>query len=101
MYSLLPDVPINFPSGEEMSLSEDLLDFFECTLGGFWETEEDVDTGSEVECAEDEVGLVGDAGETGRNGPCESEVEEPVGGGGDGDSFGTNSHGEDFGWVGP
>jgi hypothetical protein len=78
--SLLSNVPVNGPGGEDMPLLEDFFDFFKGSSNGFGEHEEDVDEGGKVEGTEDEVSLPGNGVETRRDSVCEREVEEPVGG---------------------
>lgn len=78
LQGLLPDVAIDAPSGEHMTLREDILDLLERAPCGFGEAEQDVDERGEVEGAEDEVRLVGDGGEAWWDGPGEGEVEEPA-----------------------
>ena len=98
---LVADVPVDLPGREDVALGEDVLDLLECTPSGLGEAEQDVDERSEVEGTENEVGLVGNGGQAGRDGPSKGEVEEPVGSGGDGDGLSTDAHGEDLSRVRP
>jgi hypothetical protein len=55
--SFLPNISLDSPSREDMTLLEDLLDFLECSPGRFGKTKEDVDACGKVECGEYEICL--------------------------------------------
>lgn len=84
-----------------MSLREHILDLLQGPARRLGEAEEHMQERGEVERPEDEVSFVGNGGETGGHAERERHVEGPVRGGGDGDGFRTDAHGEDFGGVGP
>ena len=98
---LLADIALDLPGREDMALCEDLLDLLERASSSLREHEEEVDSSSKVESAEDEVRLVSDRRKTGRNSPREREVEHPVRGGRDRHGLGANLHREDLGGVCP
>ncbi len=58
--SPLTNMSVDLPGSVDVSLREDVLDFFKCASGRFGEAEEDVDEGRKVERAKNEIGLVGD-----------------------------------------
>ena len=78
---LLADIALDLPGGENVSLSEDLLNLLERPAGRLGEHEEDVDERSKVERAEDEVRLPCDCREPWGYSPGESKVEQPIGSG--------------------
>ena len=98
---LLPDIALDLPGGENVSLSEDLLNLLERPAGRLGEHEEDVDERSIVERAEDEVRLPRDGRQPGRHRPRKREVEHPVGGCRHRHGLGADAHREDFCRVRP
>lgn len=61
-----------------MTLGKDILNLLKRPSCSLREAEEDVDKSGEVECAEDEVGLVGNARQARRDSPSEGKVKQPV-----------------------
>jgi hypothetical protein len=57
LYSLLTDISLDGPSREDMTLLEDLLDFFQSSLGRFRKTKEDVDACRKIKRGENEISL--------------------------------------------
>ena len=76
----------------------DLLERLACSLG---EGEQDVQEHGGVEDTEDDVDLPLNVDESGWDEVAEGEVEDPVGGGGEGDGLATDAKGEELRWVDP
>jgi hypothetical protein len=97
----LADVAGNGPGAESVALRKDLFDLLQSVLRSLWEAEREVNRSREVESSKHKVRFPCDRKECGGNSPGESEIEQPVGCGGKGDSLGANFHGEDFGGICP
>lgn len=80
---------------------EQLLDILERLTARLGEAEEDVDRHGRAEDTEDDVHLPLDVDERGRNKVTQSEVEDPVGRGGDSDSLSADAKREELGRVDP
>lgn len=95
------DTAIHPPGCERIALREDLLDLFKRASSRLWKHEENVDECAKVEDAEDEIGLVSDGGETGRDGPRKGKVEQPVRRRRQGDCLCAHTHRENLCGIGP
>jgi len=84
--------------------TEESIHLLEGDTLGLRDEEPDEDEHGEAEGAEDEVGSVSglsDVDQHAGNGLGDDEVEEPLGGSGDGDVHGTETSGGDFGDKNP
>ena len=115
---LLPNITLNHPGGEGVSLGEYIFNLLQRPPSGLGKTEEHVDERGKVEGSEDEIGLPRDVGETRGDGPSQSEIKHPgsglshdigdkeqshlpVCGSSERNGLGTHPHRENLGRVGP
>lgn len=97
----LDALPVDSCLPSRCATEEHILNLFQGLSGCFWEEEESMYSHTEAEDTEDEVGLPLDVDKGWRCEVAKCKIEDPVGGGCDGDSFASDAEWEEFGWVDP